>query len=88
MATREGLHGLLDAGGVALDLRSVVASGDDLLRRRSGWGGSAHLERLPDLRPDLVLQGVFLPDGDGLTVVRRRMDRELLISATPRPRAR
>lgn len=43
--------------------------------------GQAHtaagaLQAVADLRPDLVLMDVFLPDGDGLTVVRRLMDRE------------
>lgn len=43
--------------------------------------GKAHtaaeaLQAVTDLRPDLVLMDVFLPDGDGLTVVRSLMDRE------------
>lgn len=43
--------------------------------------GQAHtaaeaLQAVADFRPDLVLMDVFLPDGDGLTVVRRLMDRE------------
>jgi len=43
--------------------------------------GQAHtaaeaLQSVADLRPDLVLMDVFLPDGDGLTVVRKLMDRE------------
>jgi len=43
--------------------------------------GQAHtaaeaLEAVADLRPDLVLMDVFLPDGDGLTAVRKLMDRE------------
>jgi response regulator of citrate/malate metabolism len=43
--------------------------------------GQAHtaaeaLQSVTDLRPDLVLMDVFLPDGDGLTVVRSLMDRK------------
>jgi response regulator of citrate/malate metabolism len=43
--------------------------------------GQAHtaaeaLQAVTDLRPDLVLMDVFLPDGDGLTVVRGLMDHE------------
>ena len=43
--------------------------------------GQAHtaaeaLDVVAHLQPDLVLMDVFLPDGDGLTVVRSLMDRE------------
>ena len=43
--------------------------------------GQAHtaaeaIQAVADLRPDLVLMDVYLPDGDGLEIVRGLMDRE------------
>lgn len=37
---------------------------------------AAALQAVADLEPDLVLMDVYLPDGDGISVVRTLMDRE------------